>query len=35
MFTSRLGALTVAALLMSLTVFAQEDYTRFKSEAAV
>lgn len=35
MFTSRLGALTVATLLMSLAAFAQEDYTRFKSEASV
>src|ERR1700724_894550 len=35
MFTSRLGALTVATLLMSLPSFAQEDYTRFKSDASV
>jgi hypothetical protein len=28
-------ALTIASALMSLTVFAQEDYTRFKSEASV
>jgi hypothetical protein len=33
MFTNRALALASATLLMSLTVFAQEDYTRFKSEA--
>jgi outer membrane immunogenic protein len=35
MFTIRPAGLTVATLLMSLTVFAQEDYTGFKSEATV
>jgi outer membrane immunogenic protein len=35
MLTSRIAALTVATLLMSLTVFAQEEYTGFKSEATV
>jgi Flp pilus assembly protein TadD len=35
MFANRLAALTVATLLMSLTVFAQEDWARFKSEATV
>jgi outer membrane immunogenic protein len=35
MFTNRAAALTIATFLMSLTVFAQEDYTRFKSEASV
>jgi hypothetical protein len=35
MFASRLGALTVASLLMSITAFAQEEYTGFKREASV
>ena len=34
-FKSRLAALTITTVLTSLTVFAQEDYTRFKSEASV
>ena len=35
MFKSRLAALTITTALTSLTVFAQEDYTRLKSEASV
>jgi opacity protein-like surface antigen len=35
MFKNRLSALTITTVLTSLTVFAQEDYTRFKSEASV
>ncbi len=35
MFKSRLAALTITTALTSLTVFAQEGYTRFKSEASV
>src|SRR5258708_4382490 len=35
MFKSRLAALTITKVLTSLTVFAQEDHTRFKSEASV
>jgi hypothetical protein len=35
MFKSRLAALTITTVLTSLTAFAQEDYTRFKSEASV
>ncbi len=35
MFTNRIGALTVGALLMSLTALAQEDYTQFKSEGSI
>ena len=35
MFKNQLSAFTIAAVLTSLTAFAQEDYTRFKSEASV
>jgi Outer membrane protein beta-barrel domain len=35
MFKSRLAALTITTVLTSITVFAQEDYTRFKSDASV
>jgi opacity protein-like surface antigen len=35
MLKSRVAALTITTVLTSLTVFAQEDYTRFKSEASV
>ncbi|HEV3199764.1 MAG TPA: outer membrane beta-barrel protein [Bryobacteraceae bacterium] len=35
MFKSRLAALTITTALTSVTVFAQEEYTRFKSEASV
>ena len=35
MFKSRLAAFTITTALTSLTVFAQEDYTRLKSEASV
>ena len=35
MLKSRLVALTITTALTSLTVFAQEDYTRLKSEASV
>jgi opacity protein-like surface antigen len=35
MFKNRLAVFTIASALMSLTVFAQEDYTSFKSEASV
>ncbi len=35
MFKIRLAALTITTALTSLTVFAQEDYTRFKSEVSV
>jgi hypothetical protein len=34
-FKSRLAALTITTVLTSLTVFAQEEYTRVKSEAGV
>ena len=35
MFKNRLTAFTIATALASFTAFAQEDYTRFKSEASV
>jgi len=35
MFKSRLATLTITTFLTSLTVFAQEEYTQFKSEASV
>src|SRR3984893_13724597 len=35
MLTNQLAAFTVATALTSFTAFAQEDYTRFKSEASV
>ena len=35
MCKSRLAALTITTVLTSLTVYAQEEYTRFKSEASV
>jgi opacity protein-like surface antigen len=35
MFKNQLATLTIATALTSLTAFAQEDYTRFKSEASV
>jgi outer membrane immunogenic protein len=35
MFKNQLAAVTIATAMTSLTVFAQEDYTRFKSEASV
>ena len=35
MFKNQLSAFTIAAVLTSLTAFAQEDYTRFKSDASV
>jgi len=35
MFKSRLAALTITTALTSLTVFAQEDYTRLKSEGRI
>jgi hypothetical protein len=35
MFKNQLSAFTIAAVLTSFTAFAQEDYTRFKSEASV
>jgi outer membrane immunogenic protein len=35
MFKNQLSAFTIAAVLTSLTAFAQEDYTQFKSEASV
>jgi opacity protein-like surface antigen len=35
MFTNRTAILTVTTVLTSLTAFAQEEYTRFKSEASV
>src|SRR5690242_20867537 len=35
MLKIQLAAFTVATALTSLTAFAQEDYTRFKSEASV
>ncbi len=35
MFKNRLEAFAIVTVLTSLTAFAQEDYTRFKSEASV
>jgi opacity protein-like surface antigen len=35
MFKNQLTAFTIATVLTSFTAFAQEDYTRFKSEASV
>jgi opacity protein-like surface antigen len=35
MFTNRTAVLAVTTVLTSLTAFAQEEYTRFKSEASV
>jgi len=35
MFKNQLSAFTIAAVLTSFAAFAQEDYTRFKSEASV
>src|SRR6266404_8761756 len=35
MFKNQLAAFTIATVLTSFTAFAQEDYTRFKSEASV
>ena len=35
MFKNQLFGFTIATVLTSLTAFAQEDYTRFKSEASV
>ena len=35
MFQNQLTTFTIATVLTSLTAFAQEDYTRFKSEASV
>ena len=35
MFKNRLATLTFGSVLTSLTAFAQEDYTHFKSEASV
>jgi outer membrane immunogenic protein len=35
MFKNQLAAFTIATVMTSLTAFAQEDYTRFKSEASV
>src|SRR5258708_40100384 len=35
MLKNQLAAFTVATALMSFTAFAQEDYTRFKSDASV
>ncbi len=35
MIKNRLAAFSIATVLTSATVFAQEDYTRFKSEASV
>jgi outer membrane immunogenic protein len=35
MFKNHLAALTIATALTPFTAFAQEDYTRFKSEASV
>jgi outer membrane immunogenic protein len=35
MFQNQLGALTIMTVLTSLTVFAQDEYTQFKSEASV
>ena len=35
MFKNRLAAFTIATALTSVTALAQEDYTRFKSEASV
>jgi outer membrane immunogenic protein len=35
MFQNRLGALTIMTVFTSLTVFAQDEYTQFKSEASV
>jgi outer membrane immunogenic protein len=34
-FKNQLAAFTIATVLTSFTAFAQEDYTRFKSEASV
>ena len=35
MFKNQIAAFTIATVLTSVTAFAQEDYTRFKSEASV
>ena len=35
MFKNQLAAFTIATVLASFTALAQEDYTRFKSEASV
>ena len=35
MFKNQLSAFTIATVLTSLTAFAQEDYTRFKSEVSI
>jgi hypothetical protein len=35
MFKNQLAAFTIATVLTSFTAIAQEDYTRFKSEASV
>jgi opacity protein-like surface antigen len=35
MFKNRLATFTIGTVLLSLTAYAQEDYTQFKSEASV